>query len=269
MTSAFDAAWISRCLLLGFALLPLTGFAQSTIETPSNVLITGIITPSTTTPPVSPGTNDLVQAIGVSSGKIEGQGSVASSEGGFAIEMSKTSAFNGTQLLLRLARTDGNIFALTNPDGSQFRFPYNGGFFPVTASFSLKIGAVVSTPTTTPPDSTGTTGGTSTTTSGSTGGAANTTGIANTTTLTTTPTGSLPGCSSPSMDVNGDGRCDALDIELIKEYIAGRTRTIGRRDVNNDGVVNTRDVIDLIRSINQSRRPVAPDRREERKNEQQ
>lgn len=247
MTSAFDVALTARGLLFGLAFISAAALGQG-VQTPSNMLITGTIVPSTSTPQVIPGTNDLIQAINVSSTRIEGQGTVASEQGGFAIEMSKTSDFNGTQLSLRIAKTNGNVYTLANPDGTQFRFPYNGGFFPVTAAFSLRIASLVSAAT----PAAGATGG-------STAGTGDTT--------PTAPTGPLPGCANPAMDVNGDGRCDEQDIELIKEYIAGRTRTIGRRDVNNDGVVNTRDVIDLIRSINQSRRPVAPNRREQLKNQ--
>jgi len=59
-------------------------------------------------------------------------------------------------------------------------------------------------------------------------------------------------------DINGDGKVDQTDVDLLKQAISGQ-RPIDktRMDVNSDGVINTRDLIDLLRALRSAARPQA------------
>ncbi len=214
--------WITRLphmLTASLALLLATPFAQA-VDTPSSMIITGTISSSSSTPAVAPAKDDIVLVINPADNKQIGGGSVLDTSGTYAIEMSQTSAFNGTNLTLRLKK-GGTTYALLGSDGTNVIFPYSGGLFPSRLSLSPTIGGVYSG---------GTGGGTPTSTEAS--------GYT---------------CTDTGMDVNGDGACDEKDIDAIRQYIAGVTRVVGKRDVNSDGIVNTRDMIDAIRSIRLSR----------------
>jgi hypothetical protein len=216
--------WISRLtrmLTAGLALILATPFAQA-VDTPSSMIITGTISSSSSTPAVAPAKDDIVLVINPADNKQIGGGSVLDTSGTYAIEMSQTSSFNGTNLTLRLKK-GGTTYALLGSDGSNVIFPYSGGLFPSRLSLSPTIGGV---------HSGGTSGGGGTPTSTEASGYT---------------------CADTTMDVNGDGACDEKDIDAIRQYIAGVTRVVGKRDVNSDGIVNTRDMINAIRSIRLSR----------------
>lgn len=62
----------------------------------------------------------------------------------------------------------------------------------------------------------------------------------------------LPGPGPPVGDVNGDGVVDILDVSLLMQHIlSSETITcedqLQRADVNNDGEINVRDVVEIIR----------------------
>jgi hypothetical protein len=216
------------CLCTGsIFLLAADATAQSL---PATVNVAGTVSAGTALPGVIPQANDQVLIVNASTKKVEGIATVADATGAFIAAVSKTSEFNSTVLTLQYKR--GNtVYTLLGSDNQPISFPFAGGLFPTTVSFSVVIGTVVSGGTTTPDPSTG--GGSTPTPGTATGGS----------------------CTDPKMDVNGDGACDQADIDLIKQFIGGVNRTIGRKaDVNGDGVVNTRDVIDAIRAKNSQQR---------------
>ena len=63
-----------------------------------------------------------------------------------------------------------------------------------------------------------------------------------------------------SVDLNSDGRAGEADIERLKQALAGRIPIDkATMDVNRDGVVNSRDLIDLIRAVRaQARQNLKP-----------
>ena len=72
-------------------------------------------------------------------------------------------------------------------------------------------------------------------------------GLAGTGTGTGTGTGVT---TTLTGDVNGDGKVDETDISLLKQALSGNSPIKkAAMDINADGVVNTRDLIDLIRGI--------------------
>jgi len=213
------------CIYAGsMSLLAADALAQSSL--PATMNVAGTVSAGTALPNIIPQANDQVLIVNASTKKIEGIATVADAGGSFIAQVSKTSEFNSTVLTLQYQRSS-TVYSLLGSDNQAVSFPFAGGLFPTTVSFSVSIGTVLS-------------GGTSTTPDASAGGGA-----------TTTPATSTNSCADTKMDVNGDGVCDQADIDLIKQYIGGVNRTIGRKaDVNGDGVVNTRDVIDAIRARN-------------------
>lgn len=220
------------CLSAGsMFLLGADAFAQST-ALPATMNVAGTVSAGTALPNVVPQANDQVQIINASTKTVEGIATIADGTGSFIAQISKTSDFNSTVLSLQYVRSS-TTYTLLGSDGKAITFPFYGGLFPTTVSFSVSIGTVAS-------------GGAATTDTAASGGS---------TTTTTAPAATTSTCANTSMDVNGDGVCDQADIDLIKQYIGGVNRTIGRKaDVNGDGVVNTRDVIDAIRALNAQRR---------------
>lgn len=180
---------------------------------PSNLQVVGTITGANG---VNPEVNDIVQAVRpTSTGTVEGQGSVLASDGTYFIDISKTQDFNGTVLTLVLRKSTG-VYQL-NSGSSAVSFPYSGTFpFPARLSQNVTVGSKIS---------------------GAGGG------------------GSNPGDDAgqnETFDVNGDGSFNQTDIDLIKGSL-GKSRPDAVMDVNSDGVVNTRDVIDAIKAYNTGR----------------
>ena len=210
---------------VAFLIVPLAAFAADDI--PVTMIIKGVVANSADSKIVL-NSSDLVQAVSgnVLTGVVESEGS--GNEGGAygVIIANKTSAFKGTILYLRLKRS-GTLYPLLNAVGAQASVAFTGvSFFPTTVPIDLVASSVVlssSSPGTTTPG---------TTTPG-----------------TTTPGGSLIG------DINADGKVDDADIALLKKAIAGEipvaTKTM---DITGDSVVNTRDLIELIRNVRSASR---------------
>jgi len=62
----------------------------------------------------------------------------------------------------------------------------------------------------------------------------------------------LPYAGEPDGDVDCDGNVNEADVQAIEDYIMGRTpkgTDIRLYDVNEDGVVNVADIVDLINII--------------------
>lgn len=193
--------------------------SQPTI--PSNLQVVGTIAGSGS---VQPAQNDIVQIVRpASTGTIEAEGTVLSNDGTFFVDVSKPQAFNGTALTAVLRKSNG-IYQL-NDGASPLAFNYSGTFpFPSRISFALTIGNRIG----------GSAGG------GSGGGSGGDGGIKNDT-----------------YDVSGDGVFNQADIDLIRQALSARNPA-SKADVNKDGLINTRDVIDATKALRQAQRPGAP-----------
>jgi hypothetical protein len=214
-----NSIYLGRLLAL-LLLSPLTVAAQEILNT---MIIEGTLSNGSTST-IARKTGDLVVAINNSTGKEEGSADAETGTYGLIIG-SKPNSFNGTLITLSLKRGT-TLYELVTVAGTTAVVTYAGnGFFPtrkvvhlVTSSTIISGGPIV---TTKPGTTTGTTTGT-----------------------TPETTAGAPG------DINGDGKISDVDIDLLKKAISGDIpANIGSMDINGDGVVNTRDLIDLIRAV--------------------
>lgn len=179
---------------------------------------------------VSPSTLDTLVVLNNGTGALEGESDLSGQTvaGSYqAVVGDKQVMAAGTSLLLKF-RHNGVLLPLLNSSGAAAVVTYqNAGFGFSRVRISLTV-ANASSPTPTPTP-TPTPGG------GSTGG---------------TGGGSGTGTTAVVGDIDGNGKVDEADIAMLKEALSGR-RPIDpvRMDVTGDKVVNTRDLIELIRMV--------------------
>jgi len=167
-----------------------------------------------------PTNGDTVMVVNPATGKIEGSGQY--NDGAYLLIVSdKPASFNGTQLVVRLKHLT-TTFKLQQATGADAVVVFNGSFLPVRTTLNLFASSTVV--------STDSTGGTDTDTG--------------------TGTGTTPPPAVVAGDLNGDSKLDEKDIAILKQALSGQT-SISRTtmDFNKDGVVNTRDLIELIRAV--------------------
>ena len=209
---------ILLCLLLN----PL--FAHA-VDVPANMIVVGSITSSDE---VTPKQNDQVLVVTASDGKTKGTGTVIDSEGNYAVELSLDASANGTAMSLRLKHA-GSTYQL-NVEDDPVEFLYAGGLFPSRITLHLTVGEVLSSNA----------GG------GGTGGGGS-------------------GSSDDDLDedenafeavydVDGDGSFTQRDIDLVKSVVAGDISYSSKADINEDGIINTRDIINIIKALHKHRR---------------
>lgn len=209
--------------LVAVAAVAAPGLAAA-VDLPANLRVDGVIAPSASGPRVAPAQNDKILVINVANGSLEAVGEVVDGNGAYFVMIGKDSSFNNTALTVQLQKSDQSVYQLVNK-GRVVNFNFQGTLFPSRLHLQLAIGAALGAP------------------------------AAAAKAAAPQPVPAAPGgkCDDPKMDVNGDGVCDQADIEIIKAYIAGQVRTIGTgprpEDVNRDGVVNSRDLIDAMRAI--------------------
>ncbi len=73
--------------------------AHAAADVPANMIVVGTIYPSET---VSPALNDQVYIVIASSGKTEGVGTILDDAGTYAVDLSKNTDFNGTEMSARI-----------------------------------------------------------------------------------------------------------------------------------------------------------------------
>jgi hypothetical protein len=199
-------------------------FAASALDGPDGTMVlTGSLAPSSDGK-VVPAAGDSLALVNVKTNNAEATVTYDGS-GAYGVILSKPASFNGTQLILRLSHA-GTVYRLLNAAGGDALLVFSGSLFPVNVTINVVASSTVI--------STTATGGT--TTGGGTGTGSGGTG-------TTAPPPALSG------DLNDDGKVDDLDVQLIKQGISGQVSLTTLMDVNKDRVINTRDLIDLIRLV--------------------
>ena len=206
------------------------------------MVLDGIINPGNGR---EPRTNDTVLVLN-NDGGLEGEGEVVDDLGGFFVQLSKTQAFNNTELNLQFKQGPVEFALLEGTEPFKFRF---AGGFPLTRlrGLSLVIGDVLGVePLPDEPPGDGTSGtdgtgggeGTGDQSGGDTAGG----------------DGGTTGGGDP-LDVDLDGSFTQKDIDFVKDVVAGRAQDNGRADTNNDSIVNTRDIIEMIKTLRSRNRP--------------
>ncbi len=221
--------------VLGLLLAPI---AQA-VDTPSTLLITGNVL---TGRGISAAVSDSVIVFNPATNSVVEKGNVLSSRGLFSVTVKQTSAFDGTPVTLQFQK-NGKRYQLyeggaPKDGGTPADFNYQGGLVPRRAAVLVAIGEPGPG---TPSDGSGADGDGNN--NGGGGG-------------TDTPLDPEPPTGSP-FDVNDDGAVDQLDVQAVKDVVAGRpvTNTIAiRADVNRDEIVNTRDIIAVIKAANRAER---------------
>lgn len=212
-----DKHW-AKCII--FILLTLTAGQAAAEAIPAmnvNMVLTGALAPSSDGKLI-PSDGDLVLAVNTTTGANEGTGSVSGASYSMIIA-DKPAAFNGTQLVLYIQHINTN-YKLLKVDGSDAIVIFNGSFLPVRQSMNL---------------------------------------LASSQAVSTTNPNPDPGTGNPSPtslgDLNGDGAVNEVDVGLLKQAISGQiTIDSTKMDINGDQVVNTRDLIDLIRIVREKSR---------------
>ena len=215
--------------VLGLLLAPI---AQA-VDTPSTLLITGNVL---TGRGISAAVSDSVIVFNPATNSVVEKGDVLSSRGLFSVTVKQTSAFDGTPVTLQFQR-----------NGTPADFNYQGGLVPrraaVLVTIGEEVGVAIGEPGPgTPSDGSGADGDGNNDNNGGGG--------------TDTPLDPEPQTGSP-FDVNDDGAVDQLDVQAVKDVVAGRkvSKTIAiRADVNRDEIVNTRDIIAVIKAANRAER---------------
>jgi hypothetical protein len=230
-------------LLFGLALAP---YAVA-IDTPSTLLITGNVLQGGG---VTPAIDDSVIVFNPATKSVVGKGKVLSDRGLFSVTLSLTSAFDGTPVTLQFQK-NGRRYQLYEggaplDGGTPADFVFQGGLVPrratTTATIGEEVGLAIGEPNV--GDLTGGSDSDQDSSNGDNNG-----GIV-------TPTTPEPQAGSP-FDVNDDDVVDQLDVQAVKDVVAGRpvSNTIaGRADVNRDEIVNTRDIIAVIKAVNRAER---------------
>lgn len=193
--------------------------AAMALDIPAVLILTGTIQSGI----VPPQANDLVQVIGPS-GSVDGTGAVLNDTGNYVVELAKTYAFNGKTVILQLQQGSNYYQLLANNAPASFVF--NGGILPSRLRLDATVGQFLHSAV-----------------------------------ATTTPTMGRTATPHPSpdngvnYDLNGDGVVNQQDIQILRSVLAGELIN-NKADVNHDGVINTRDMIDIIKYHNANQQPI-------------
>ena len=201
-------------MLFSAAVLMASSMLHAAVPVPATMLVTGDINGGS----VSVKKNAEVIAVEPGTTASVATGVVLDSSGTYSVEISKTTDFNGTQLTL-IYSSGGNRYQLLS-DGEALVFSFNGGLLPSRRTYGLTIGALISS-----------SGG------GDNGGSGGDSGG-----------GGGGGTADATFDLNGDGKVDTQDTALIKQHVVSNAAYLAKYDVNSDKLINTRDIIDVIKA---------------------
>lgn len=242
---------IAKCLVSFIFLL--AGFTVSTAYAAPAMLVNMVVSGTldkSADGKMLPANGDQILAVNVGTGVTEATGVYTANDkfggGVFSVLMTnKDQNLNGTQLVLKLSHLN-TVYNLQNSAGSDALFTFNGSFLPIQATINLVMSNLNAT-TTSGSASTSTANSASTSTANGTHivyVTAPASGVVAPIKSLQPPLAALPG------DLNADGAVDSVDINLLKQAISGQIAlNKTTMDVNADGVVNTRDLIDLIRIV--------------------
>jgi hypothetical protein len=205
---------------------------------PAIQAVEGTIAPSAAAKPVIPSSGDELVVINKVLNRREAAAFSIDSQGNYILVISKEASFNGTVLQLRL-RKGGDVFALVRTaDGAAAEFQFFGSLFAERIDLDVRIGARISSSAQLPP-------------------------------TTSEPPPARPvnnnpdavECLAPVFDVNGDTKCDEADIDQIQAYLRDNPpgpdqtpiKPSPAEDVNGDGFVNVRDVLEAVRALQRAR----------------
>ena len=204
---------------------------------PTIQAVEGTISPSKAAIPVTPASSDELVLVNVNTGKRESAAFSIDREGAYLMVITKDASFNGTPLTLRLRKGSITYNLLDAEEGDPVEFQYAGtllGSARITLNMRIgpkAAGAPVAKP-------------------GGDGGPVKP--------VNTNP--EAVDCIAPRFDVNGDGKCDEADIEQIQNFLLSSSRsprgTVSEarpEDVNGDGAVNVRDLLEAARALQQAR----------------
>ena len=194
-------------------------FAASAEDLPVSMIVTGSLAQSSDGK-VAPAEGDSITLVDVNTSKTEATAAYDGS-GMYALAISKPPSYNSSQLSVRLVHAGITYKLLNAATSSDALVVFNGSFFPVQLTLNLVASSTVLSSTGTTTDGTSTDG----------------------TGTTPAPPAALTG------DINDDKKVDEKDILLLKQGISGQVPTSSKMDVNGDMVINTRDLIDLIRLV--------------------
>lgn len=275
-----------RQLFSLFALL-LFSFAVHAAPMPDGTMIlTGSLAQSSDGK-VIPSAGDVISVINTKTNQTETT-AVYDGSGSYGIFITKPASFNNTQLTLRITHL-GTAYKLNNAVGGESVFLFSGSFLPVTLTMNVVVESAGGKTPVAGEACTGAGGVSGSLYCNGAKWITPVAGSACTGTVTVgsftcsgniwvgsaLPVGIIGGpcaghsappnstCSGnvwvatepppkPVMtgDVNSDSKVDETDVQLLKQAISGTAPLDkARMDVNGDAVVNTRDLIDLIRAV--------------------
>jgi len=223
--------------LAAFACAP-SAWAQSAPTIPSEMIVGGNIRPATGAP--APATGTVVDVIDKKSGATVASGTVENDSGDYAVTMTEPTSFDGTALTMQavIGCTAYQLVSTGASGGAPVGLTYNGSFpFPTLLTLNPKIGAIVSTAACAA-------GG---------GGASGAVAKAEASGGGDGSGGNCP-ASLPNCKVSGDGHpFDQADIDAMRKCLT-MSNPPKTCDTNGDGVVDSRDLIDLLRAYTQFQR---------------
>jgi len=216
------------------ALFPPLLVAQERPLVPVTLIVTGTIIGNEQT---SPRKDDEVLVLDTETDTVQSTGAILDHDGFFALTVSKTIEFEDTELTLRLRQDQAEFVLLDGEDPVTFLFP-GQAFLPTREELSnaLTIGEQVAG------DVPGGSGGDTPAPSGGDDSD------------TRDDNELFASDFDAQFDVNRDGRFTQADIDLVKRILAGKEEGTRRADVNDDGVINSRDAIDCIKAFRQATR---------------
>ena len=185
--------FFTLCLLLALACGP----AQALPELPAIMLFTGrIVSPFGA---AAPRAGDQVLAFSAVDGQLVGSGPV-SAQGEYIAVLTRGTSFNGTPLVLELLQGDRR-YALT-PEGAAQELRFRGRSLPERSTLELRVAAKT----------------------------ADLTALESANPQAQRLSRRPELACTPQLDVDGDGRCDERDWEVIRLYGGGTTRSVAHPD---------------------------------------